>query len=75
MVSFSYNVGLGTYCKSTVSKLINQGKYIDACNYLPKYKYAGGKVYPGLVKRRAEEQNLCLSTLTPEGLKNVPQIG
>ena len=70
-ISFSYNVGTGTYAKSSVAKLFNQGKFIEACNFLPKYKYAGGKVYTGLVRRRAREQEICLSTLTPGGMTNV----
>jgi len=70
-ISFSYNVGIGTYKKSTVSKLYNSGDFVGACNFLPNYKYAGGKVYPGLVKRRQREKEVCLSTLTPEGAENV----
>lgn len=65
-ISFSYNVGTGTYAKSSVARLFNEGKFIEACNFLPKYKYAGGKVYAGLVNRRAREQSICLSTLTAE---------
>lgn len=68
-ISFAYNVGTGTYAKSTVAKLFNQGKFVEACNFLPKYIYAGGKVFRGLVNRRAREQELCLSTLTVEGMK------
>ena len=70
-VSFTYNVGIGTYQKSSVARLFNEGKFIEACNFLPNYKMAGGKVYAGLVKRRAREQAVCLSTLTPEGAKSV----
>lgn len=70
-ISFSYNVGTGTYANSTVAKLFNRGDFIGACNFLPNYKYAGGKVVNGLVNRRAREQMICLSTLTVEGMKNV----
>lgn len=70
-ISFSYNVGVGTYANSSVARLFNEGKFIEACNFLPKYKYAGGKVWPGLVTRRAREQDICLSTLTKEGMKDV----
>lgn len=65
MTSFTYNVGGGAYGKSTIKKLINEGKFTEACNFLPRYKYAGGKVVNGLVKRRAVEQEICLSSLTP----------
>lgn len=74
MISFAYNLGVATYCKSSIRKLFDQGRFVDACNFLPRYKYAGGKVWTGLVKRRAKEQKLCLSTLTAEGMKNVPKI-
>lgn len=70
-ISFTYNVGIGTYKKSTVAKLFNSGDFVGACNFLTRYKYAGGKVYPGLVRRRQREKEVCLSTLTPEGVKNV----
>jgi lysozyme len=70
-ISFSYNVGTGTYAKSSIARLFNEGKFIEACNFLTKYKYAGGKVWQGLVNRRAREQKLCLSTLTKEGMKDV----
>lgn len=70
-ISFSYNVGTGTYAKSSVAKLFNEGKFVEACNFLPKYKYAGGKVFQGLVNRRAREQEICLSTMTADGVKNV----
>ena len=59
-VSFTYNVGVGNFCRSHLVRLLNQGKYTEACNELPKWVYAGGRVYPGLVRRRAEEQKLCL---------------
>lgn len=70
-ISFSYNVGVGTYEKSTVATKFNSGDFVGACNYLVNYKYADGKVSVGLVNRRAQEQAVCLSTLTPKGLSNV----
>ena len=70
-ISFSYNVGTGTYAKSSVARLFNEGKFIEACNFLPKYVYAGGKVVNGLAIRRGKEQTICLSTLTVGGMKNV----
>jgi lysozyme len=70
-ISFSYNVGVGTYDKSTVASKFNSGDFIGACNYLVNYKYVNGVVSPGLVNRRAQEQAICLSTLTPKGLANV----
>jgi lysozyme len=70
-VSFSYNVGVGAYSKSTVATKFNEGDFIGACNYLLNYKYINGQVSQGLLNRRLQEQALCLSTLTPKGLASV----
>ncbi len=70
-VSFAYNVGTGAYAKSSVARLFNEGKFTEACNFLTKYVYAGGKVWPGLVNRREREKQVCLSTLTVGGMKDV----
>lgn len=70
-VSFSYNVGVGTYEKSTVAELFNEGNFVGACNYLLKYDHIGTKVDAGLLDRRKKEQAICLSTLTAKGMANV----
>lgn len=59
-ISFTYNVGVGAFCGSTLVKKLNAGDLKGACNELPRWNKAGGKVLPGLVKRRADEQKLCL---------------
>lgn len=61
LTSFSYNVGIGTFKKSSVLKRINNGDIRGGCEYLTKYVYAGGKKLNGLVKRRSQERDLCLS--------------
>lgn len=58
--SFTYNVGVGTFCRSTLNKKLNAGDYAGACKELLKWTYAGGKQYPGLVKRRQEEYVRCI---------------
>jgi lysozyme len=63
-LSLSYNVGVGAFCKSTLARKINSGDIRGACNELPKWNRAGGRVVRGLVIRRADEQRICL-----EGLK------
>lgn len=70
-VSFTYNVGIGTYTSSSVARLFNSGDFKGACNYLTKYVYVKKVVVQGLVNRRAREQQICLSTLTSEGVKDV----
>lgn len=60
LVSFTFNVGSGAYCRSTLAKLANKGDYVAACQQLYRWVYAGGKVLPGLVKRRDAEALSCL---------------
>ena len=70
-ISFSYNVGTGTYQKSSVARLFNEGRFIEGCNFLLRYNRAGGRVVQGLVNRRERERDICLSTLTKEGMSYV----
>jgi len=58
-VSFGYNVGVGAYCRSTMARKFNEGAYLEGCNELKKWTFAGGRQLPGLVKRRAAEFDLC----------------
>lgn len=58
-VSFTFNVGSGAFCSSTAAKLLNQGKYSEACAQMDRWVYQGKDILPGLVKRRAEERKLC----------------
>lgn len=59
-LSLSYNIGTGAFCKSTVARKANAGDIRGACNAIPAWNKAGGKVVKGLVNRRAEEQKICL---------------
>ena len=61
LVSFSFNVGLGTLQRSSVRSAYNQGYLTEAGDNLLKYVRGGGKVLPGLVKRRNDERVLLLS--------------
>ena len=56
---FTYNVGVGAFCKSGLAKKLNAGDYAGACAELLKWVYAGGQVLPGLVTRRREEFAKC----------------
>jgi lysozyme len=58
-VSLAYNVGVGAYCRSSVARRFNAGDFKSGCAEMSKYVYAGGKVLPGLIKRRAAERALC----------------
>jgi lysozyme len=57
LISFTYNVGRGKLCGSTLAKKANAKQ--PFCAELSKWVYAGGKVRNGLVKRRAAERRLC----------------
>jgi len=57
--SFAFNVGTGAYCRSTMARLFNAGDYVNGCNELLKWTYAGGRQLPGLVKRRQAELAIC----------------
>lgn len=58
LVCFAYNVGLEALAKSTLVKRLKEGKRYDAANEFLKWNKAGGKVLPGLVKRREAEREL-----------------
>ena len=58
LVSFAYNVGVGATRCSTLMRKLNRGDTIGAGKEFPRWKFGGGKVLPGLVRRRNEEQAL-----------------
>jgi len=58
LVSFSFNLGLGCLQRSSVRMKTNRGDKAGAVSSLMKYCKAGGKVLPGLVKRRKDEAAL-----------------
>lgn len=60
MLSFVYNEGQGTFCKSSMRYDLNADNVQAACDDLLKYNRAAGIVFPGLTTRRKEEQRLCL---------------
>jgi GH24 family phage-related lysozyme (muramidase) len=61
LVSFAFNVGLGNLQRSSLRMKTNRGEYEDAAEEFMKWTKAAGKVLPGLVKRRKDEQALYLS--------------
>lgn len=64
LVSFAYNVGVGNLLKSTMMKMINRGEAEDAGSQLLLWDKAGGRVYPGLTRRRKAELALYEGTAT-----------
>ncbi|EHK8991095.1 lysozyme [Escherichia coli] len=57
--SFTYNVGIGAFSKSTLLVKLNGGDRVGACNELHRWKYAGGQEWKGLVTRREVEHEVC----------------
>lgn len=66
LVSFVYNIGPAAFGESTLLKKLNNGSYDSVPSELRKWVKGGGKVLPGLVKRREQEANLFIkSTALP----------
>lgn len=55
LVSFAFNVGLGTLQRSTLRQKHNRGDFDGVKAEFLKFTKAGGKILPGLVKRRNDE--------------------
>lgn len=55
ILDFTYNLGTGRLQSSTLRKKINSGELEAAREELGKWVRGGGKVLPGLVKRRDAE--------------------
>jgi lysozyme len=55
LVSFAFNVGLGTLQRSTLRQKHNRGDFQGVKEEFLKFTKGGGKVLPGLVKRRNDE--------------------
>lgn len=58
--SLAYNIGSGAFCRSTLAKKLKAGDYAGACNEILRWNRAGGKVLPGLTKRRQAEHQQCM---------------
>jgi GH24 family phage-related lysozyme (muramidase) len=42
MVDFAYQYGVDATCRSSMVRYTNAGRYADACNAYPLYKFSGG---------------------------------
>jgi len=61
LVSFAFNAGLGNLQRSQIRIKANRGEWQAAADALMDWTKGGGKVLPGLVKRREAERALFLS--------------
>ena len=62
LASFTFNVGGGAFQSSTLKRKLNRGEIESAAKEFHRWKYAGGRVLPGLVKRRRAECALFLDS-------------
>jgi lysozyme len=58
IASFAYNLGVARYRSSTLRRRIDQGDWGEARIEIMRWTRAGGKVLPGLVRRRQAERDL-----------------
>lgn len=58
IVDFAYNLGIGRLQTSTLRRKLNAGDWPGAAAELMKWTRGGGRVLPGLVKRRQAEVEL-----------------
>jgi lysozyme len=65
LVSFVYNCGPGALGQSTLLKLLNRGDYSAVPSQLMRWTKAGGKEWPGLVRRRHAEGVLFMTPIAP----------
>lgn len=61
LVSFAFNVGAGAFRGSSVLAAVNDGRFRDVPERLALWVKAGGRVLPGLERRRAAEAALFMS--------------
>lgn len=61
LVSFAFNAGLGNLQRSTIRIKANRGDWEGAAEAFMAWTKGGGRVLPGLVKRRQAERALFLA--------------
>lgn len=61
VVSLAYNIGLGSFAKSSVRRELNAGNVKAGCDAFLLWNKAGGIVFRGLTNRRKAERDLCLA--------------
>jgi len=62
LVSFAFNAGLGNLQRSQIRIKANRGEWEASADALMDWTKGGGRVLPGLVKRRTAERKLFLSS-------------
>lgn len=77
LVSLTFNIGVGSVCKSTLLRKLNLGDPHGAAQEFTKWHYAtvGNRVVslPGLVRRRAAERALFITPWDESSVKGLPE--
>jgi lysozyme len=58
LISLIYNIGSGAFSKSTMLRLLNEGKYTLASQQFARWNRVNGVPVAGLTRRRKAEQDL-----------------
>ena len=61
--SLVWNIGSGRFKASTLRAKLNRGDYEGASAEFPKWRRGGGRILPGLVRRRKSERELFETTI------------
>jgi lysozyme len=62
-ISLAYNIGVPAYSRSTIARRFNAGDWRGGCEGFLAWRFAGGREVKGLLNRRRDERQLCLSRL------------
>ena len=60
LTSLTFNIGTSAFLHSRVLRDINAGYIVQGCNDMLAWDHAGGRMIPGLLRRRQAERDLCL---------------
>lgn len=58
--SLSFNIGVSAFCKSTLTRKLNQYDYEGACAEILRWDHFNGKPLRGLTNRRQDEYKQCM---------------
>lgn len=59
LISFSFNVGVSAFERSSLLRYLNSGESKKACDALRRWVYVDRKEIPGLMNRREIEREIC----------------
>lgn len=59
LISFSFNIGVSAFERSSVLRNLNAGRYKQACDGLRDWVYVNKTKIQGLVNRREVEREIC----------------